>query len=86
MISIQHDFLMVHDGPWWVQESSASSASGLSTWKLQGDLDDENRCSWYEENAMCVASSKHISDGSSPWEFRDPKGAPTCERGHDPKP
>ena len=27
---------------------------------------------------MCVASSKHISDGSSPWEFRDPKGAPTC--------
>ena len=31
---------------------------------------------------MCVASSKHISDGSSPWEFRDPRGAPTCHGFH----
>lgn len=29
---------------------------------------------------MCVASSKHISDGSSPWELRLPRGAPTFSR------
>ena len=54
--------MMVHDGP--------RILCIFSIWSVHLEAPREismmiNRCSWYEENAMCVASSKHISD----WKF-----------------
>ena len=37
-----------------------------------------SKCSWKELNAAWVPPSKHISEGSSPWLFREPVGAPAC--------